>query len=137
MNNTRGLNGFQKRLVHQLIRSEFPEIASVPKPDFIQLIPYDRQREEADAERKNFSFERMLASQIGLRWVVEALCPTVNAVLAPEYTPPKASGDLRAIRGLNHLPVMVTDEEREAHISRFDGVLAVLSDKLTVIVGHK
>ena len=134
---TRGLNGFQKRLVHQIIRSEFPDIVSIPKPDFVQLLAYDRKREEAEAEKKNFSFEKILASQVGLRWVVEGLCPSVNDVLPPEYTPPKVSGDLRAVRGLNYPSVMVTGDQREAYDSQFDEILAGLSQKMTVIVGHK
>lgn len=66
-NSSRGLNGFQKRLVHQLVRAEFPDVVSLSKADFIQLIPYDKIREDAQIRRKEMWFEQNLTNQIGLR----------------------------------------------------------------------
>ncbi len=131
------MNGYQKRLVHQLIRSDFPDIVSFSKNDFVQLLPYDQEREDALVDKKNFWFEQNLSTQIGLRWVAEALCPTVNDVLPPEYIAPNAMGNLAAVRGWNAPPVVMTDNDREAYNSRFDELLTQLSQKLTVLVGHK
>lgn len=64
---TRGLNGFQKRLVHQLVRAEFPDIVSLSKSDFIQLIPYDKVREDAQIRKKEMWFEQNVTNQIGMR----------------------------------------------------------------------
>lgn len=66
-NQIRGLNGFQKRLVHQLVRAEFPDVVSLSKSDFIQLIPYDKDREDAQIRKKEMWFEQNLTDQIGMR----------------------------------------------------------------------
>ena len=134
----KGLNGFQKRLVHQLVRSNFPDLVSVSKFDFVQLLPYDQQRQNASDDRKNLWFEQTLAKQIGLRWVAEALCPTVNEVLPPlNSSTPHAAGDLAAIRGCNYPPVRMTDDDREAYDSELNEILTLISQKRTVVVGHK
>ncbi|KAL6717015.1 hypothetical protein ACLMJK_004929 [Lecanora helva] len=136
IDNSRGLNGFQKRLVHQLIRTEFPDIVSLSKMDFIQLLPFDQRREDAVAQRKDLWFEQNLARQTGLRWVAEALCPGVDEVLPSGLRSPRTSGDLNAIRGWNQAPRTMADGERAAHGSRFEELLTELRTKLTVIVGH-
>ena len=112
-------------------------MVSLSKTDFIQVLPYDQQREDASEDRKNFWFEQNLASQVGLRWVAEALCPTVDDVLPPKYTPPYAHGNLTAIRGWNYPPVIMADGDREAYDSQFNELLGELSHKMTVLVGHK
>ena len=131
------MNGFQKRLVHQLIYCDFPDIVSLSKHDFVQLLPYDKAREEALQGRKDFHFEQNLAGQIGLRWIAEALCPTVNDVLPHHDTPPYAGGDLATIHGWINPPKQASDVEREVNSSNVSEILAQLSGKLTVLVGHK
>ena len=101
-------------------------------------MPYDRQRQDAADDKKNIWFEQTLARQIGLRWVAEALCPTVNEVLLPpKYTSPHAAGDLTAIRGCIYPPVNMTDDDREAYDSQLNELLMQIRQKLTVLVGHK
>ena len=134
---TRGLNGFQKRLVHQLIRTEFPDVVSLSKIDFVQLLPYDKEREDLQYERKNHWFEQNITRQIGLRWIVEAMCPSADLVLGSEYSAPYATGDIAAVRGWNQPPVMMSPQDRETSDSRFNEILSELSQKKTVVVGHK
>ena len=79
--NTRGFNGYQKRLIHQLVRAEYPDIVSVSRQDFVQLLPLDREREELVLTRKRQVMERNLIQQIGMRWVIEAMCHKAETVL--------------------------------------------------------
>ena len=134
--NGRGLNGFQKRLVHQLVRAEFPDVVSLSKQDFIQLVPFDKEREDAQLQRKIAWFENNLARQVGLRWLAEAICPDVEKVLSKDRVPPFASGNLAALAALTCPSLDVTDEERESHTLRFAELCTTLKEKRTVLVGH-
>ena len=87
--------------------------------------------------RKNFQFEKSLTGQIGLRWIAEVLCPTVNDVLPHQNTPPYAKGDLAAVCAWVKPPEQTSDLECEVNSSQVSEILAELSGKLTVIVGHK
>ncbi|KAL2011326.1 hypothetical protein VTN00DRAFT_4044 [Thermoascus crustaceus] len=67
------LNRFQKRLVHQLVQSEYPSLVTIGKPTFVQIIPYDEAREnEIKKDRIRRTEERILR-QTGFRWIAEAL----------------------------------------------------------------
>ncbi len=134
--NGRGLNGYQKRLVHQLVRAEFPDCVSISKIDFIQILPYDQQREDMQLQKKMEWFERGLTCQIGLRWIAEAICPDVNRVLQAQHAPPNAFGNLEAVTPWVSLPLPVTEDESEAIARRFLGLIDTLRAKRTVIVGH-
>ena len=132
----RGLNGYQKRLVHQLVRAEFPDFVSVSRSDFIQIEPYDQKREDSKLQKRTEWFERDLTSQIGLRWIAEALCPTVDRVLTPKLTPPNAFGSLAAVTSWVHPPVPLSWEEQEAVAYRFQKLIETLQQNPTMIVGH-
>ena len=134
--NGRGLNGFQKRLVHQLVRAEFPDVVSLSKQDFIQLVPFDREREDAQLQRKIAWFENNLGRQIGIRWLAEAICPDVDQVLPKERVPPFASGNLASLATLTFPRTDMTNEEREAHTLQFRDLCNTLKEKRTVLVGH-
>lgn len=124
--------------MHQLIRAEFPDVVSISKPEFIQLIPYDKQREEAQSQKKVAWFERSLTSQIGLRWVAEALCPNVDRVLFAELKAPKASGDLAAVAsaGWIYPPYPISELKTGVIALRFEKMLHKLKAKRTILVGH-
>ena len=68
-----GLSNFQKRLVHQLVRSDFPDCVTVSRPGVIQVAAYDAQREASVQLAKWDAFETRLRAQIGMRWFFEAL----------------------------------------------------------------
>ncbi|RDW59480.1 hypothetical protein BP6252_12567 [Coleophoma cylindrospora] len=70
------LNGYQRRLVHQLVTNEFPEYRAFTRHEksFMQVEKLD-QRKEAEFQRKKLAdFNSMVAKQTGLRWIFEALC---------------------------------------------------------------
>ncbi|EEQ31090.1 conserved hypothetical protein [Microsporum canis CBS 113480] len=67
------LDNYQKRLVHQIINSEYPGYVSVGKKSFVQIIPYDAERENKVTEKKLQIVRANITSQKGLSWVIEAL----------------------------------------------------------------
>lgn len=67
------ISRFEMRLVHQLVRAEYPELVSIGKRGFVQIVRYDEERESRiQAERKRELYER-IGRQKGFRWVIEAL----------------------------------------------------------------
>ena len=73
------------------MRAEYPELVSVSKSDFVQIIPYDIEREEAQVNRKRQGLEHNLMSQIGLRWIIQAMCSNVEAGLRTNHTVPSTA----------------------------------------------
>jgi poly(A)-specific ribonuclease len=67
------INNFQKRLVHQLVRNEYPLLVSIGRPTFIQIIAYDKYREESFQKEKIKRVQERVSRQTGFRWVVEGM----------------------------------------------------------------
>lgn len=67
------LTRFEKRLVHQLVRAEFPTLVTLSKRGFIQIIRYDMEREDRILADRRKELEERISRQKGFRWVVEAL----------------------------------------------------------------
>ncbi|PKX99583.1 CAF1 family ribonuclease [Aspergillus novofumigatus IBT 16806] len=67
------LNRFQKRLVHQLIEVEYPSLVTISRPDFIQIIDYNEERERSVREQRVTRVRERAWKQTGFRWVAEAL----------------------------------------------------------------
>ncbi|KAJ9666986.1 hypothetical protein H2201_002819 [Coniosporium apollinis] len=68
------LNSFERRLVHQLVRAEYPEFITLSKPAGVQIKPLDVEREEAYRKRKKKAASLKIAERTAFRWVIEALC---------------------------------------------------------------
>ena len=100
------------------------------------MVPFDKERDDAQLQRKIAWYEDKVAQQVGLRWLAEAICPDVNKVLPKNRVPPFASGDLVALATSTFPPMDMTDEEREAHKLRFGELCKILKEKRTVLVGH-
>lgn len=114
----RGLNSFQRRLVHQYIQTEHPDLVTITRPGFIQIVPYDREREDAQQKSRARMFEEKLTRQIGLRWPIEAIC----------------GGDLSAI---NSHSFFTTQKARQEKIAAdFVQVREQLKGNSTVLAGH-
>lgn len=111
----RGLNNFQKRLVHQLVRAEYPGFVTIGRPGFIQIVAFDKEQEEKLQNSRTASFEGRLKRQIGLRWLVEAM----------------VGGDLATIETYN-LEYSESDTPSQKHEGLFDR----LQMKKTILVGH-
>lgn len=67
------INNYQKRLLHQIVRKEYPHLTSIGRGTFIQLIPYDEKREEGAREDKARLLRERIAQQTGFRWIVEGM----------------------------------------------------------------
>ncbi|PGH23764.1 hypothetical protein AJ80_02194 [Polytolypa hystricis UAMH7299] len=72
-NNNKQINNYQKRLVHQLIRSEYPSLVSMGRAAFVQIIPFDEKREEEVRSEKIRVLQQRISQQTGFRWIVEGM----------------------------------------------------------------
>ena len=113
-----GLNNYQKRLVHQLVRAENPDLVTISRPGFIQIVAFNQEREDLVKKDRNRYFEEKLSRQIGLRWIVEAM----------------VGGDLSAIDPKT-LETVVEGRSEEV-IRAFDELRDQLKAKRTILVGH-
>lgn len=67
------LSRFEKRLVHQLVRAEFPTLTSIARKAYIQIVRYDKEREDRIASGRKRELEERIARQKGFRWIIDAL----------------------------------------------------------------
>lgn len=65
------LSRFEKRLVHQLVRAEFPELVTVSKKGFIQIVRFNKEREDRIAADRRRELEERIGRQKGFRWIIE------------------------------------------------------------------
>ena len=128
--NSKGLNRYQKRLVHQLIRAEYPELVSISRAEFIQVVKYDKTREEGQVERKRRGLERTLMQQIGLRWVVEVICNNIRSVLPEKHWSPISSSHV--IKDF----IMSQPILNEAALSKGEATVQTLLQQTPMLVGH-
>lgn len=120
--NTSTISNFEKRLVHQLVRAEFPDYVSVGRQNCIQIKEFDSFREAEYTRRKKERVKEQIVRQTGFRWVFEALTQDPNI---------KTSDILQVLRGS---PGMFGDVDDIK--SRFDRAIDRLKRKTTVLVGH-
>ncbi|KAI9824503.1 MAG: hypothetical protein M1819_000858 [Sarea resinae] len=122
--NTRvGLNNFQKRLIHQLVRAEYPNLVTIGKSQFIQIVNFDQKREDSIKRDRISRLNEQISRQTGFRWLVEAMI----------------GGDLS---GLNNRPVTRSRTgppdyaAREAWNRAFEKLQVELKQRRTILVGH-
>ena len=110
------ISRFEKRLVHQLVRAEFPAAVAIGRNDCIRILPFDPVREADNTRRIKTRVKEQIARQTGFRWIFEALVGG------------EINNDLLYILR-NTAPVDGRD--------RFDRALARLKKKgKTLLVGH-
>ena len=117
MSTRRGFNNFQKRLIHQIVQDEYPDLVSIGSSGFVQVIPRDEERERAKQESRNRAFEEKLTHQIGLRWLAEAMT-------AQDTTPVDA---WKRVLG---------PAENDEQAKEYEELIERLKAKRTVLVGH-
>ncbi|KAK0128249.1 hypothetical protein ONS95_000226 [Cadophora gregata] len=118
------LNGFQRRLVHQLVRNEFPTLRTFARNDghFMQIERLDVKKEEEFQKRKDMRFNMLVAKQKGLRWIFEALSGGELSDIDPDWFCSKSAED---------------SEEQWFKVQReFAEVVETLRNKKHIIVGH-
>jgi poly(A)-specific ribonuclease len=67
------LGRFEKRLIHQLVRAEFPELVTISKRGFVQIVRFNKEREDKIAADRTRELNERIGRQKGFRWVIEAL----------------------------------------------------------------
>ena len=67
------LTRFEKRLVHQLVRAEFSELVTISKRGFVQVVRFDKEREDKIAAGRLQELEERIGRQKGFRWLIEAM----------------------------------------------------------------
>ncbi|RKF64711.1 Poly-specific ribonuclease PARN [Erysiphe neolycopersici] len=118
------LTGFQRRLVYQIVRKDFPELRAFGRcdGDFMQIERLDVEQEAIHRKYRLQKLDTKLFKQKGLGWVFEALC----------------GGDLS---GIDPLWIYNQEDEEPEKLpagiaTRIKDVEAKLKLKNHVIIGH-
>ncbi|KAI5787357.1 CAF1 family ribonuclease-domain-containing protein [Pyronema domesticum] len=67
------LNGYQKRIIHQTVRSRFPQLLTVSRDTFIQVTLRDEDEEAVHRARRLERSEESIQRGIGLRKLIDLL----------------------------------------------------------------
>jgi poly(A)-specific ribonuclease len=108
------ISRFEKRLVHQLVRAEYPELVSIGRSECVRIIHFDPVREADNNRRIKNRVKEQIDRQTGFRWIFEAL----------------TSGDLTNASAT--FSQGMSDDVRD----RFDRVIERLRVRQPVLVGH-
>ena len=106
-----------------MVRAEHPDLVTISKPGFIQIIAYDQKKEDAIKKSRMAGFDEKIARQVGLRWLVEGM----------------VGGDLSKVdvvsfmRNATGEPFWIDLKEARRD---FDQLRTKLSAKRTTLVGH-
>jgi poly(A)-specific ribonuclease len=117
------ISNFEKRLVHQLVRAEFPDVVAMGRADHIKIIDYDAVRESEHARRQKNRVKDQIVGQTGFRWVIEAM----------------GNGDLDSIDPMSfakNVDGISTAADLDHIKSKFHRALMRLKDRQGVLVGH-
>ncbi|KAK8191461.1 ribonuclease H-like domain-containing protein [Phyllosticta capitalensis] len=117
------LGNFEKRLVHQLIRAEFPKLVTIGKPSAIQIIKYDEDREKSILESRKKRLDVQINRQVGFRWIIEALCGGEINVDPKDFLYDAETGHARAGN--------LEDVKRRFIMANY-----ALKNKRPILVGH-
>ncbi|KAF2875370.1 ribonuclease H-like domain-containing protein [Massariosphaeria phaeospora] len=117
------ISRFEKRLVHQLVRAEFPDLVSIGRTDHIKIVEFDAQREEDNTKRLKRRTKDQIVRQTGFRWIIEALAKGDVDEIDPLYFARNKEG-------------MVIAADVNNIKSRFDRATQRLKHHQPVLVGH-
>ena len=94
----------------------------------------DQSREERLLNEKRDRFAKDLTSEIGLRWIAEALCPAIDKELSEERCPPNAFGNLADVIPWFPPLIPTADEDSERYRNQHAEILC--QERGTFLVGH-
>jgi poly(A)-specific ribonuclease len=114
---------FEKRLVHQLVRAEFPELVSMGRQDCVRIIDLDPVREADNMRRIKSRIKESIVRQTGFRWIFEALVKGGDIDSTDPLYVARTSG------------MIVTADAHDIR-DRYDRAVERLKKKQPVIVGH-
>lgn len=116
------LNRFEKRLVHQIVRADYPDLQSHSGQDYVTIDKKDEQAQSAERQQTQRRLNRALFNNIGFRWLTEAM----------------AAGDLSHI-DIGAVGSEISGEkihQTEVLEERLNTFRKVLAEKPRVLVGH-
>lgn len=117
------ISRFEKRLVHQLVRAEFPELVSIGRSECVRIVDFEPVREADNNRRIKNRVKEQVARQTGFRWVFEAL----------------TSGDVESAEALfalrNYGGVVMTADAHDVR-DRYKRAIERLKKRKPVLVGH-
>ncbi|KAF1344607.1 ribonuclease H-like domain-containing protein [Delphinella strobiligena] len=118
------LSRFERRLVHQLVRADYPTLITIPSRGMIRITDFDHEREERiKADRLKDARDR-INRQTGFRWIIEALAGHPPRNIDPKqfaFSPDTGESIL-----------VDMDDIR----SRYSRAQHLLHNKKSVLVGH-
>jgi poly(A)-specific ribonuclease len=117
------ISRFEKRLVHQLLRAEYPELVGIGRTDSIKIIDYDELREEDNKKRQKTRVKEQIVRQTGFRWVIEALARGNVEPIDPSYFAKDLTGMAIAL-------------DYDAIKSKLRNAALRIRDQQPVLVGH-
>jgi poly(A)-specific ribonuclease len=119
------LNRYQIRLVHQIIRSEYPKLKTAGKGHFVQITPLDDTKEISEKLQQARNRDREISKAIEFRWLIEAICGGDISRMPSEYF-------------TNALPsdVMSADDQEAARKRFIYDLQWKLKTRRRVLVGH-
>ncbi|GAB7333548.1 hypothetical protein MBLNU13_g05124t1 [Cladosporium sp. NU13] len=118
------LTRYEKRLVHQLVRAEYPNLVTFSKRGFVQVVHFDAEREARISAGRKADLDERIGRQKGFRWVMEALLG--NNIGKLDLT-------LSATDPMTGDPVYADIHEYRA---KFNRAHANLRNRPRVLVGH-
>lgn len=119
-----GLTRFEKRLVHQFVRGQYPDLVTISGRDSIRIKPLDEEREAEHLRKKKHAVKEQIARQTGFRWIIEALVGnSLRQVDIRSFSFDPDTGMSRCV-DLNALQ------------SRFDQACASIRHRRIPLVGH-
>ncbi|GAM87239.1 hypothetical protein ANO11243_052610 [Dothideomycetidae sp. 11243] len=121
--NPEGLSKYEKFLVHQIIRQDYPQLITIPRRGAIQVSALDEAREAAIVKSKMRDIQGRIYRQIGFRWVIEALAgQSLRHIDLATFTTDPQTGDT--------MPISFDVK------SRFQRCQALLEGRPRPIIGH-
>jgi poly(A)-specific ribonuclease len=119
------LNRYQIRLVHQIVRNEYPVLKTTGKGHFIQITPFDDARDTNEKLQQARYRERDISRAIEFRWLIEAISGGDITRMPSEYF-------------INAFPSVVkpTDGEDGALRKFIDGLQQQLNSRRRILIGH-
>lgn len=115
------ISRFEKRLVHQLVRAEYPDLVTISRSECIRIVDFDPVREADNNRRIKNRVKEQIARQTGFRWVFEALAG--GDVSGADYGYTARS---------SHIVGTSTHDARD----RYDRAVERLKTHQPVLVGH-
>lgn len=118
------LSRFERRLIHQLVRADYPDLVTIPYRGLIRIAKFDQEREDYIKAQRNKDSRERIIRQTGFRWVVDALSGSpVHDIDVKSFAHDPTTGQ----------PIFVHLDDLKA---KFYRAQHLLRNKKAVLVGH-